>query len=292
MNDISLACFLSVARTLNFSVSAQVLSIPQQSVSRNIQRLEEELGYTLLNRDSQTVTLTQAGRDFSRWVLNFDQRLKAVDLAIRRVPSSLGIGWGDWTGCPEPVERAIRSFQQQHPMVSLHVTQGSHQELIDFLRSGLVDLVLLPERCVGEAPGLQLEESGISLPLYVLVGADNPLRALKGEEQALLATLPQLTPPLVLHPEEGQEVAVSDLFQCAFARGEVRQMPNVHTCYVGLLGSTACTLSPMNPWLAEQERISILCDTRTPVELVFAKPMGQQNPWCNIMIQLVREAMA
>lgn len=292
MNDLNLACFLSVARTLSFSVTARILSIPQQTVSRNIQKLEEELGYVLLNRESQTVTLTRAGDDFFRWAQGLDQRLLTANQAMQRVTASLGIGWGDWTGCPAPLEQAILAFQKQHPAVELHVTQGSHQELLEFMDTGLIDMVLLPARCLGAADGLQLEGSGISLPLYVLVGAENPLRTLKGSENAILSALPQLTPPLLCDGERdgGRNIALSDLFGCSFSHGAVQPMPNVDSCYVGLVGGPACTITPMNPWIEEQASLAVLCPAGASADLVFARQMKEQNPWCSILIQLVKEA--
>ena len=292
MNDLNLACFLSVARTLNFSVSARTLSIPQQSVSRNIQKLEEELGYTLLNRDSQNVSLTHAGKEFYRWCQDLDVRLQTADMTMNRVPTSLGLGWGDWTGCPARMERTIRLFQAQHPTVEIHVTQGSHQEIMNFLDSGLIDLALLPDRCVGSASGMQLIDSGISLPLYVLVGTGNPLRSLHGTgtaDAALLATLPQLTPPLMCCPEE-ETVAVSELFSCDFPHGAVQLVPNVGSSYIGLLSNVGCTITPMNSMLDAQDRLAVLCPAGRSARLTFLRRVGNQNPWCSIFLQLVKEA--
>ena len=293
MNNLNLACFLSVSRTLNFSVSAEILCIPQQSVSRNIQRLEEELGYALLNRGSQTVTLTYEGREFCRWCNSLDQRLRSADMALKRVPASLGLGWGDWTGCPDVMEKAIRAFQMQHPMVELHVTQGTHQEVMQYLDTDLIDLALLPTRCVGSAAGLQLDDAGIALPLYVLIGADNPLRTLNGPKSAMLAALPQLTPPLLCDRTRGSRpLALSDLFSCDFPHGAIQPMPNVDSCYLGLLGNTGCTISPINGMIAEQDWLAVLCPAGNSAELTFLRKVNGQSPWCSIFIQLFREAAA
>lgn len=293
MNDLNLACFLSVARTQSFSVSAEILSMPQQSVSRNIQRLEEELNCTLLNRGPQTVTLTRAGEEFRRWCLSLDRRLSDADMALKRAPASLGLGWGDWTGCPDAMERAIRAFQAQHPTIGLHVAQGSHQEILQFLNAGVIDLALLPARCVGSAVGLQLDDAGISLPLYVWVGADNPLRTLSGPKDALLAVLPQLTPPLLCDPAPEAELpALSDLFSCDFPHGAVRPMPNVDSCFLGLLGSAGCTISPTGGPPAAQDRISALCPAGGSAHLTLLRRAGDPNPWCSIFVQLIREVTA
>ena len=65
--------FLSVADTLNFSRSSELLHMSLSAVSRTIQRLEDDLGQTLLERDNRRVLLTHSGRQFREYAQ------KAVD---------------------------------------------------------------------------------------------------------------------------------------------------------------------------------------------------------------------
>ena len=46
-----LDCFVQVAKTLNFSKSAEVLHLSQPSISRIIHLLEQELGFDLFERN-------------------------------------------------------------------------------------------------------------------------------------------------------------------------------------------------------------------------------------------------
>lgn len=66
----SLSVFLSVADTLNFSRSSELLHMSVSAVSRTIQRLEEELGQPLLERDNRSVRLTGAGSEFRAYARN------------------------------------------------------------------------------------------------------------------------------------------------------------------------------------------------------------------------------
>ena len=115
MNDAGIACFLSAARTGSFTTSAQELSSTQQAVSRNIQALEEELGFTLLDRSGgRRLTLTWEGVQFRRWCLEFDRQLALTRIAAARRMGRdahvLRLGWLDWTGCPAEVGDHIRAF--------------------------------------------------------------------------------------------------------------------------------------------------------------------------------------
>ena len=54
--------FLAVAEEGNITWAAQLLRISQPTLSRQLKQLEEELGVTLFERGSHTITLTEEGR--------------------------------------------------------------------------------------------------------------------------------------------------------------------------------------------------------------------------------------
>lgn len=64
MDTRALRVFLSVADTLNYSRSSEILHISLSAVSRTIQRLEEEVGQRLLERDNRSMRLSPAGIEF------------------------------------------------------------------------------------------------------------------------------------------------------------------------------------------------------------------------------------
>ena len=58
----ALELFVAVAETSSFSVAAKKLGLPKSTVSRGLQRLEKELGVTLVNRTTRQVSLSTAGQ--------------------------------------------------------------------------------------------------------------------------------------------------------------------------------------------------------------------------------------
>ena len=70
MDTRALEVFLSVAETLSFSRSSELLHLSVSAVSRTIQRLEGELEQPLLERDNRSVRLTAAGREFREYARN------------------------------------------------------------------------------------------------------------------------------------------------------------------------------------------------------------------------------
>jgi DNA-binding transcriptional LysR family regulator len=79
--------FVAVAEEQHFGRAAKRLGVAQPALSRQMQRLEKELGGALLVRTPQGTRVTQAGQvllDEAR------QLVSGVDAAMRRVRSATG----------------------------------------------------------------------------------------------------------------------------------------------------------------------------------------------------------
>ena len=75
----ALRYFVSLANTLNFSVTADHFRVPSSSVSRRIKDLEQELGAMLFERTTRTVALTDLGKLYLREVTNALQSIEMAD---------------------------------------------------------------------------------------------------------------------------------------------------------------------------------------------------------------------
>jgi Bacterial regulatory helix-turn-helix protein, lysR family len=114
--------FVAVAQELHFGRAAGRLFVAQPVVTRQIRRLEEELGVSLFTRTTRDVQLTPAGEQ-----LLSDARplLAAADAAKRRVrraeagPSALTVGF--FVG--DPVGRALRTFSESHADVTVDLVR-------------------------------------------------------------------------------------------------------------------------------------------------------------------------
>lgn len=80
-----LRCFTMVAGELNFRRAAQRLHMTQPPLSRQIRLLEHQLGVSLFDRNTRSVTLTAAGRAFLVEARSLLDRAERATQAARRI---------------------------------------------------------------------------------------------------------------------------------------------------------------------------------------------------------------
>src|SRR6266404_4946640 len=110
--------FVAVGEAQNISRAALKLHISQPALSTQIRDLEEELGFSLLERAAKSVRLTDAGRAFldeARAVLQrADEAANNARSIAAAEPSELHIGYS-----PAPVAeilpKTLRTFQHAMP---------------------------------------------------------------------------------------------------------------------------------------------------------------------------------
>lgn len=138
--------FLAVARLLNFTRAAEHCNVTQPSLTRAVQKLEDELGGLLFRRERSLTHLTDLGR---MMLPHLEQTYEAAQTAkalakgmgkVQLAPLSLG------------VERSLDHLVLQALLgevctslsgLSLSVHNGSDSELVDAALKGELDLILI-----------------------------------------------------------------------------------------------------------------------------------------------------
>jgi len=135
--------FAAVARERNFTRAAEQLHIAQPPLSRQIQLLEEELGVSLLSRDTRPVQLTEAGRllyEQALQVLGRVEQLKEATQQLGRGARSLvSIGLVPsvlYGGLPA----LIRGLRRERPDMEFQFVEMMSLQQMEALRSGRIDL--------------------------------------------------------------------------------------------------------------------------------------------------------
>ncbi len=141
--------FQSVIQNNSFSEAAEECHISQSAISQQIQALERELGFQLLERKNRRFTLTPAGEYFYKksLILVADcDRVCAESAKIARGGEAvLRIGYPRGYSSGE-LHRALEAFSAKYPEVELDLKTGNHEELYTFLRTESADIVLNDQR--------------------------------------------------------------------------------------------------------------------------------------------------
>ena len=197
-----LECFCAVVRSGSFSKAAAALAIGQPGLSRQVRRLEEQLGAKLLYRNGRGVALTPSGSQFHETVTDLIVKLKvAYDQAsdegvapAGEVTLGLPTSMSGLVGAP-----VLRTLKTQCPGIKLRLMDGFSGYVHEWLVSGRIDLAILHE--ARHAPAIAVEHL-LSEDLF-LVGRDAPPAALAGPDPRIaLAELAGL-PLIVLGTDHG-----------------------------------------------------------------------------------------
>src|ERR1700745_3841330 len=110
--------FLSIAETLHFGRSAELIHLSQPALSLQIQALEEEIGVRLFERNRRKTKLTAAGfafrDDAARAISHLDQAIRKARLAANGKLGLLRIGFIS-TALSEIVPNIVRQFRELNP---------------------------------------------------------------------------------------------------------------------------------------------------------------------------------
>lgn len=180
---------------LNVSATAEALYTSQPGISKQVRMLEDELGIQIFGRSGKHLThVTPAGEEviqIARDILTRVEGIKAV-AAEHTLPNQghLNIATTH-TQARYALPHVIRGFMEKYPNVSLHMHQGSPEQISAFAASGKADFAIATE-------ALHLYQDLIMLPCYhwnrsILVPPGHPLAALAKVSIEQLAEYPLVT---------------------------------------------------------------------------------------------------
>ena len=144
--DRMVESFLILCETLNYAQAARRLFLSHQALSRQIARLEEELGHTLFVRSTRSVRLTAVGELYRAYFQEERERYARVRTEAERLEyvgrNDLRIGYPLGVGAPEPVAAAVERFRRERPEVGIHMEWYDVDALPGRFAGDALDLVI------------------------------------------------------------------------------------------------------------------------------------------------------
>ena len=137
--------FVAVAEAQSISRAAQILRIVQPAVSRQIRKLELELGQRLFHRSERGVELTSLGREYLNLVKSLLRQLDDANEAMRSgvAPgNTLHLGIVQLAQWYPMVTRAIAAFRKIHGGTRLEVLQMPSSDQVRALIVGEIDVAI------------------------------------------------------------------------------------------------------------------------------------------------------
>ena len=142
--------FIKAAETGNFTKTAEELGYSQGTVTLQIKQLEDELGVPLFNRTGKRIELSEKGREF----MNYAYSIVKTEAEARSAMEEKSEIKGMLTvGMIESVasfyyKEIIEQFVKTYPEAKLIVKIATTVELMDMLKKGMLDVIVIYDRQV------------------------------------------------------------------------------------------------------------------------------------------------
>ena len=135
--------FVAVGEEQHYGRAARRLRVAQPALSRQIQDLEEELGFKLFERLSRGVKLSAAGKLFLEDARRILQEVSAAAVRAGSVArgrsGTLRVGFTENASWRGVVPESFRRFRELQPSAELQLRPAASFELLDAIRSGRLD---------------------------------------------------------------------------------------------------------------------------------------------------------
>ena len=146
----TLLYFTTVAEELNITKAAEKLHMSQPPLSTQIRNLEKELNTDLFIRGRRRLQLTESGQLLYRRAKEILSLTDKTYAEIRSMSEGMGgkISIGLVEGmAPDIAAEWFEGFIRKYPGVRFRILDGSSDDLLEKLRSGIISLAVITSPC-------------------------------------------------------------------------------------------------------------------------------------------------
>ncbi|MCC2606591.1 HTH-type transcriptional activator IlvY [Planctobacterium marinum] len=145
MDFRSLQIFKHLAQSLHFGKTAEAMYISPSTLSRVIQRLEDEVGSSLLVRDNRTAKLTPAGQRFLVFAEEITRQWQTlqgdINEQMQALQGELSL-FCTVTASVSHLPPLLEGFRDSHPRVEIKLATGNPGESVQRVMEQSSDLAI------------------------------------------------------------------------------------------------------------------------------------------------------
>lgn len=253
MNFHSLKLFIDITQTRSFVRTAEKNHMSASTLSRHIQRMEEELGQPLFLRDNRQVMLTEAGEKFRHFAEqswgNWQHIQRQLSPQQAELEGELKL-FCSVTAAYSHLPKMLEHFRKQYPKIDIQLRTGDPAKALQVVQSMQADLSLTgkPEQLPNNIAFHYIDDITLSLIVpRIACAATQLLQQSPIDWQNVPFILPVEGPARkrIDHWFKQQKIRQPKIY--ATVEGHEAIMPMVAVgCGVALLPDVVVQHSPMN----------------------------------------------
>ena len=242
MDMEQLQCVLEIVRQGTFLDAADTLHRSQSSVSKSVQRLEQELGVSIFERTTRHVALTPAGEDVvahaEQIVNHYNSLLRTIENHRTANEQELHIG-SIYFGLNNQLIPLVGQFMKLNPSLNVTMEESTTTPLLARLEQCSLDVVFVSSMYLHNCAhnNFSSDPRYISCsfsmdPYYVVVNRSNPLarrpcltyRDLEGQRLITLDKSMDVYHTAINRTLEAYKVKLSAVTQCTTVRSALQMV--------------------------------------------------------------------
>ncbi|NKF52228.1 HTH-type transcriptional activator IlvY [Shewanella sp. WXL01] len=145
MDIKALKLYLTLCDTLHFAKTAEQSHMSPSTLSRALQRLEQQVGNKLFERDNRSVSITQAGIEFKHFaqqtLANWHELQLKVDPDQSVLKGKLNL-YCSVTAAYSHLPALLDKFRREHPQVEINLITGDAANSVSEVKNGRADIAI------------------------------------------------------------------------------------------------------------------------------------------------------
>ncbi len=281
-------CFISVAKTLNFSEAARQNFVSQSTVSRYVSELEKEFGVKLFTRNHRDVMLTNEGKTLLPYAIEITNSLQKAKSVIQRMNKG---GMGKISITFDAVsgafaQKCLKRFSKLYPDIAVEITEISGRENIQTLSDTAYDFHfmlrdMLPEN--DELDSIVTHKDTLSLIVpkdYKEMGRS--MQYLQNEKFILLSE--NISPILYME--------IMDIFRTCHLSPNISTYDSVKAILIAVGAGLGITILPTQLTkiqMCENVKILTIDTFETDISYVMSYRKDFSNPAASLFLNIVKD---